>query len=419
MKNEIILFQPEEPNSRPNYLPYSLLPVAGILEQAGYNVRIVDTRFEEYKKIQIDGAVFCGITSFTGHQIKYALEVASWIKDKNANIPIVWGGIHASLLPIQTCSHPLVDMVVKGEGEETVVELAEAIEKNKLLENIRGIVYKENGKIKENEMRPWFDMNKEPLPPFHLLKTEQYKLDVVSLNTSRGCPFQCTFCFNRNWNKASYRYQQAELVVDQMEWAKKWFPNVDFIGFNYDNFFVKRDRVKEVCREIINRGLKIKWSAMCRADYICQFDPEMFQLLKSSGFERFGIGGESGSVRILRKIKKGTTPETLLRAIEKCKENDIQPIVSFMMGFPSENLEEVYSTLDIVDEMRRIYDKAITNGIFIFTPYPGTEAFDEAVEYGFKVPTSLDGWAEKFFSDPKQNPWYGEEYDELLSTIQG
>lgn len=419
MKDEIILFQPEEPQKHPVFLPYSLLPIAGTLDNAGYRVRIVDARFEDYTKVDLNNVIFCGITSFTGHQLKYALEVAKWIRSASPDTPIVWGGIHASLLPEQTCKHPLVDIVVVGEGEETVVELAEAIANDKPLDSIRGIVYKVNGMIKENEARPWTDMDNAPLPPYHLLKKEHYRLEAIALNTSRGCPFQCTFCFNRNWNKLSYRYQSPEKAVEQIEWAKKHFPDVNHFKFSDDNFFVKFDRVKDVCRGVIEKDLNITWAAMCRADYVAKFDDEMFQLLKASGCNGFGIGGESGSIRILRKIKKGITPEILLKAVKRAGEYDIPPEVSFMMGFPGETLEEVYQTLDFVDKMREVNPAARTNAIMIFTPYPGTEAFDEAVEHGLEVPDSIEGWASRCFGEPEYHPWLTDELRERLNIIQG
>jgi radical SAM superfamily enzyme YgiQ (UPF0313 family) len=419
MKNEIILFQPEEPQKNPTFLPYSLLPIAGALENAGYKVRIVDIRFEDYTKVDLGNALFCGITSFTGHQLKYALDVAKWIKASEPDMTVVWGGIHSSLLPKQTCEHPLVDIVVIGEGEETAVELAHALANGEPYDNIGGIVYKKNGQTIENETRPWIDMDESPLPPFHLLKRDRYNLDIVSLNTSRGCPFQCTFCFNRNWNKASYRYQSAEKVVDQMEWAKKMFPDIEFIGFNDDNFFVKFDRVKDVCREIKRRGLNLNWSAMCRADYINKFDDEMFQLLKDTGFKRFGIGGESGSIRMVRRMKKGMKPETLIEAVKRCREHDIQPVVSFMMGYPDETVEEINQTLELVDTMKAANPDAITNGIFIFTPYPGTEAFDIAVEAGYEVPGSLENWTSQCAAEVLDYPWINNNLKDYINTVQG
>ncbi|MEK6977537.1 MAG: radical SAM protein [Candidatus Hydrothermarchaeota archaeon] len=419
MKKEILLFQPEVPVKNPNYLPYSLLPVAGVLEEEGYKVGIVDTRFEDYRKLNLDDVIFCGITSLTGLQIHYGLKISQWIRSANPSTKIVWGGIHSSLLPLQTCAHPMVDVVVKGEGEETIRELAHALEDGKSLEGVRGAIYKEDGHVKDNPDRPWVDMNQYPLPPYHLLKRDQYFLDTININTSRGCPYQCTFCFNRSWNKKSYRYQDPQKVVEQIKYAKEWFPQAELIGFTDDNFFVKHERVKEICRGLISDGVGVRWTAMCRANYIVNFDEEMFVLLKRSGFKGFGIGGESGSLRVLKHIKKGITPEMIVEAVRRCGEHGLVSNVSFMVGFPTETIEDVHRTLDIIDEMRRANPKAKTNGIFVLTPYPGTEAFDEAVVHGFKPPQTLDGWGLNFFSDPNQNPWYTEEYRELLEVLRG
>jgi len=169
-ETDVVLVYPKVRLDRPIWeeirIPLGLLTIATPLDIAGYKVKIIDQRVEKYwKKILLDELkkepICVGISSMTGPQIKYALEVSKLVK-QNSNIPVVWGGVHPSLLPEQTLKNDFVDIVVQGEGEETFYELVRALKDKSTLNGIKGIWYKEDGKLKRNPPRPFIDLNQQP-----------------------------------------------------------------------------------------------------------------------------------------------------------------------------------------------------------------------------------------------------------------
>lgn len=421
---KIFLFQPGAKEKIATIPPFGLLHLAAMLKEARYNVKIVDTRVDDYYSIDLKDALFCGITAFTGSQITQALEIARFIRDNNPDVPIVWGGIHASILPLQTCEHPLVDVVVKGEGEETIVELARMFENGSPLEDVNGILYKKNGEVIENPDRPFIDLNKIPFLPYELLNHERCDFSTIYLNTSRGCPYNCAFCYNRSYNKLSYRAKDPERVLDEIEYILKKF-NADSIHFNDDNFFVKRKRVEKICQGLLDRKLDIKWSALCRVDYFSKYDDEFIDLLVKSGCTGLSFGAESGSQQVLDCINKGIKVEDTLATIKRSKEHGMDCDFSFVIGFPGETKQDVYRTIDLIDEKGRIDSHSGGVHVFIYIPYPGTPLFNEATRHGFKHPESLEEWGTLYFGDTSkimpdcQSKIYDKKYARFLETVSG
>jgi len=184
-------------------LPLNIMSLVPLLETNGFAVRMIDTRAQDYKQAEYDDALFVGISAQTGVQIKNGLEVATFIRDHYPSIPIVWGGIHPSLLPVETARHPLVDIVCKGEGEDTVVELARALLNGGNVGNVHGLTFKStNDEIVNTPARPFIDMDSLGHLPFETLDMKRYN-QKVEMFTSRGCPNKCIF--------HDYRLQQILL----------------------------------------------------------------------------------------------------------------------------------------------------------------------------------------------------------------
>jgi radical SAM superfamily enzyme YgiQ (UPF0313 family) len=425
-QKKIYLFQPGAKEGVANTPPIGILHLASVLKEAKYDVKIVDIRVEDYQSIDLNDTLFCGITAFTGTMVTWGLKIAKFIRDKNPEIPIVWGGVHASILPKQTCEHPLVDMVVKGEGEKTVVELAKALESGSTLEDIEGVVYKNDEEIIENPDRPFIDLNELPYLPYELLNSEKYNLSTVYVHTSRGCPYNCKFCYNRNYNKLSYRSKEPERVLDEIEYVlKKFGSNVTEISFVEDNFFVSRKRVEKICKGLIDRKINIKWSALCRVDYFSKYSDEFIDLLVKSGCRAIAFGAESGSEKVLESINKGIKVEDTLTTIKRCKEFGIASDFSFVIGLPGETRRDIYKTMDLIDERERIDHHNGASHIFIYVPYPGTPLFADAVKMGFDNPSSLEEWGDLYFGGKTkifpdcQSKVYGKKHARLLETLFG
>jgi anaerobic magnesium-protoporphyrin IX monomethyl ester cyclase len=174
-------------------------------------------RLEDYQHFQVGHPVFVGISRMSGLQIKYALEFARYVRMQNPSCPLVWGGVHPTLLPEQTTKNDFVDIVVRGEGELIIKDLANALTLNRPIENVAGITYETNGVIKSNSDGKIIDLDAIPITlPYELLQMDRYpsfKSGRFHIQTSRGCPHRCGFCYNSIFNKNRWRGKSAKRVL--------------------------------------------------------------------------------------------------------------------------------------------------------------------------------------------------------------
>ncbi|MHA1265479.1 MAG: B12-binding domain-containing radical SAM protein [Candidatus Helarchaeota archaeon] len=380
--------------------PLGLLSLASVLREAGHEVRIFDHNIEskatqKYLKFNPE---LIGFTAFTGPMIRDGLRLAELFK-QHLDAPIIWGGVHASLLPLQTVQDPRVDMCVVGEGEETIVELAEAIERNKDLGEVRGLVWKKNkngtSKIVRNPPRPFIsDLNSLPLPAWDLIDPKHYQAtslgiiksstSIFSIQSSRGCPYQCRFCYNTIFNKRMWRCKSAERVLEEIAYLKELF-RVRHLNFRDDNFVINKKRVAQICKGLHKENLDVNFAIDCRVDLLTH---QLTKHLKLGGCDQIFFGIESGTPRILEFIKKGITLSQAMNAIKRCKQYGIWSSGSFIIGFPTETLEEVLQTKKFIFKLRP--DSILFK---IFVPYPGSFLYDYVVKEGlFTPPQRLQDW---------------------------
>ena len=229
--SDVILFFPKSEEKDIVLLPASVLMVAAPLVKAGYKVKIIDQRVDKNWKQTLleeaakDPLVF-GVSALTGAQILNGLEASKLVK-ACSSVPVLWGGVHPSLLPKQTLENKYIDFVVVGEGEETLLELIKALETKSPLKKIKGLGYKDNGKIFLSPQREFIDLDKLPEIPYHLINIENYieKKSFatgrigrdMAFYTSRGCPHRCGFCYNKEFNKQGWRGKSSEKVVGDMK----------------------------------------------------------------------------------------------------------------------------------------------------------------------------------------------------------
>ncbi|NQU17429.1 MAG: B12-binding domain-containing radical SAM protein [Candidatus Saganbacteria bacterium] len=402
-KNVLLMHAAPELTS---FQPLSVLSLAARLQDKGYNPIIFDSAvesFEELKKrVNFDELLCLGVSSWSGPQIKKGIEASKYVKKNNKDVLVVWGGIHASLLPEQTVESDYVDVVVRGEGDEAFLEILSNI---KNLRDIKGIVYKEGGKIKRNPDRDFMKLTQQEVSSYELLNLKKYGFgDVLYYITSKGCPYGCIFCYNLAFNKRKWRAKSPELVLSDLDYLVKKF-NPRYVVFSEDNFFVDFGRAEKIMRGFIEKGFKFKWHTTCRADYLCKFDDSYLKLISESGCKSFNVGGESGSPRILELIKKQITPEQIILSAKKCKKHGIDAIYSFMAGVPSETKEEQEVTFKLI---QKLWDMDVpVNGYFISTAVPGTPLFEMIKKYNIELPDSLEGWStwQAYVDDEKGTPW--------------
>lgn len=401
-------------------MPLALLYLSSILRKNDLYCEILDMQIEDWRKHDLSEVACVGITSMTGSMIKYGLEFAKAVRAYDKKIPIVWGGVHPSLLPEQTVRSRFVDIVVRAEGELTFLELVENLRKKKSLDSVKGITFKRGQKIISTPQRPFMDLNTLPTElPYDLLEMNKYDLSVFPIHTGRGCPSQCSFCYNQSYNRRSFRYKTAEKVLDEVELVLKKFP-IKTISFTWeDNFFVLKDRVEKIAHGFLKRKFKAEWEAFCRFDYLSWYNDRFLKLIEKSGCRLISFGGESGNQELLDKIiHKGIKIEQIKEATKKMAKTKITQVVSFMCGVPTETPENLEETMNLIDDLVKINPRTEPNGLFFYTPYPETQLFDTVVkDYHFSPPQKLEEWQDyKIYRDVKCT-WLPQGYARMLQML--
>lgn len=428
---DIVLFHPAPRRGWDAYhrcvIPLSLLYPATPLDQEGYRVTIVDQWADpSWKKkllVALAQKPICfGVTSMTGPQILHALAACKLVKDRYPDLPIVWGGIHASALPEQTLENPYVDIVVVGEGEATFLDLVKALETGSPLNHIAGIAYRENDQYYFTGSRPFVNLDAQPSLAYHLVDVHRYRerllgVDHIHLNCSRGCTFDCAFCWDPVMHKRRFRAMKPEKVLDNMQRVIRDYGVRGFI-FDDDNFFVDMRWAHNVLEEVVRADLDICIGKLfIRADTLCKMDQDFLDLMVRAGVRRLVIGAESGSQRILDLIKKRITIEHVIEANLKLIPYPIKPSYLFMMGLPTETPEEFAQSIRLADQLTDENPEA-TRAFNIYTPYAGTKLFDITVQYGLKPPRRLEDWARFTYRNiHHDSPWIPPETKKLITVL--
>lgn len=366
--------------------PNGILYLAAVLEKHGYDVEIYDNNVDrrEPKDFLATSPDIIGFSVLTGRSISNAITQSIEFKRILPRAKIVWGGVHPSLLPEQTIAEPYIDYVVIGEGEYTLLELVQHLERNAIkLEEIKGLAYKENSKVTVNEPRSFLkSLDELPDPAWHLVNVKKYS--DSTLNTSRGCPFRCTFCYNLAFNKGNMRSFSAERIISQIEHLQHRY-GVTEIKFYEDNFTANRARLREFCRLVISKNLKIRWNCESRIG----LNEEDVVIMAKSGCTWVGLGVESGSPRILAFIQKAINLEDVGKTCALLAKHRIMPIAYLMTGLPTETIEDFKMTLELLKRL-----DIAGYEYMIYRPYPGTPLFEYCVDNGlFTPPQKLADWA--------------------------
>jgi len=356
-------------------MPLGIGVLAGVL--GDYDVKIIDCVVEGLsledlrKRIDEEKPDLIGITA-TILSYDAALETGKVLKDYK----IVIGGPHFTSMPEKVIKEECFDFGIVGEGEETIVELCNALDNKKSLSEIKGLIWKDNGNITVNEKRELIeDLDKLPFPALHLYPDLKkytpmpggYKnLPFAHMITSRGCPYQCIYC-DRSVFGNKFRSQSPERVVKEIEWLVKEY-SVKEIKFYDDTFTMDMERVSKMCDLIVEKGIKISWSCSTRVDRVSK---ELLSKMKKAGCWQIDYGLESGDQRILNIMKKGITLEQSRNAAEWTKENGIRLRAFIIFGMPGETNESIRNTIDFVKEL-----KVDVVAFYALMVYPGNELYD-------------------------------------------
>ena len=391
------------------YLPLGLLATASVLQQRGVRVQLIDQRKDPHWQRTLRTALersplYVGVSAMTGAQIAHGL-AASRVVRQCGDTPIVWGGIHASLLPDQTAADPDVDIVVRGPGELAAVDLASALEQGRALAEVEGITWQERGQVRRTDDRPFPDLDALPHLPLDRVDMGAY-LDPdrsFPFCSSRGCPFRCAYCCNPTLSRSRWHAMSADRVIRELEEVRSRF-RFDTLIFQDENFLVDRHRALEIARWI---GGRFRWYMQCRIDDVDRFD---FAELRRWGLVEIQPGLESGSPRILERIHKDVTVEAIVEYNRELARVDIVSSYNFLMGIPGETMDDVEASVELALRLREENPRSEIAGFYTYSPYPGTELYELAIEEGFQPPQTLEGWS-RMSRHHRATPWVAEGKD--------
>ncbi len=386
MKKRVLLINPPYPMEELPTPPFGLMSLAAYLLGKGFEVMIDDYIVNPFSRQRVRGIVrefrpdVIGSTGVTMN-INAALSILRDYREESPGTPVMMGGPHVTFDAGSILSeNGFIDYIVRGEGEETCVELLDSLDDHAALRGISGLSYRSDGAVAHNETRDFIrDISILPFPARHLVQLSKYKALGMPLNmlTSRGCPYECIFCVGSRMVGRKVRYFDVERVVDEFEMLSKMgFRQINFVD---DLFTSNRKRCTLICEEIIRRGITHPWTAFARVDTV---NKELLRIMKAAGCFMLCFGIESGVQEILNSIKKKTTLEKIRNAVKICNEVGVEPMASYIMGLPGETPDTIRRSMEFARNLCTNY------GFHVLAPFPGTEVRDKAESYGIKILSS-------------------------------
>lgn len=375
--HNIVLINPPQFGKYPQP-PIGLASVAAALEKANYPVTILDANALRLQPADvvplITDAQVVGLTAVTP-TISNAMSIARSLKQANPQLTIILGGAHATLLPDDTLARtPEIDIIVRGEGEETIIDLLQAIETEKPLDDIPGINYRHNGKVINTANRPEnVDMDSLPFLAYHLLPWQKYRphpphgrvLPFAAIVTSRGCPYHCAYCSKPIFGN-KFRAQSPERVLEEIIYIKDKF-GIKEIAFYDDVFTLNKKRALEIADGMLSKGVNMLWTCETRVNLV---DKELLRHIKQAGCYAIAYGIESASPEILKNISKDISLEQVEEAVRISREAGLETIGYFMIGSPGETPETISKTIQFAKKLKLDFAQ-----FSVTTPFPGTELY--------------------------------------------
>jgi anaerobic magnesium-protoporphyrin IX monomethyl ester cyclase len=367
--------------------PLGLAQLAGCLEEAEIPVEVLDANALGLglagmgTAIERAGADLVGMTVYT----PYLPEVGHAVGVVRRAVPqatIVLGGPHVTFTAAETLqSIPQVDVVVRGEGDQILVELARALEAGDELERVPGLNFRRDGQIVETPSPPPLDVTTLPMPAFHLLPMERYYWPTLggpfaTLIASRGCPFKCTFCSEWSFWRAGWRPYDPQMVIEQLDVVVNRYGRRN-VWFGDDCFNVDRDHMAAICEGILERGIDVHWYYQGRADTLVKYK-DLLPLMRRAGNRMVQLGIEASSDEQRDELNKHLSTETVKEAVRLLRQHDIVCQGMIIVGVPSDSPRTFEHKVAFVKRL------GVDFPIFtMYTLFPGTQAFDEAVAKGW------------------------------------
>lgn len=417
-KDTVILFYPTPwPEETRGRIPYALLYLERMIRDLGLKIILIDEQVNKNYHQIIDEnkerILLAGVSSMTGFQIKGAIRFSSYFRSC-CDAKIIWGGWQATLLPEQVLAEPYVDLAIIGQGEIPFRNLVTNLLHDGSISEIKGLAYKNNGRIIINPADKFTNFNEFPNINFGLIDLNNYTFKsayagrCLGYFTSHGCPYECGFCCVAEVYGKKWYSKKVDDIIKELKYFKE-NAGIDCITFDDDNFFVSKKFTLEFCEKMILANLNITWDTSAHAGlFLKLFSDADIDLFYKAGCRQIYIGAESGDDDVMDMIDKKADVEDNYTFVKVLNKHNITPLFSTMISFPSNSDKDIDLTLNMIRKAKLI-DKKLRTRIFFYTPYPGTELYKKAIAMGFKQPEKLAGWTthtlRKFHA-----PWWKKDY---------
>ncbi len=371
--------------------PLGLLYLGTVLQGAGHEVKVIDNaRFQLpvesiVERVKKENPEVVGVSALTP-TFKQGLKLAGAIKEENPGVKIIFGNYHPTFeyeRLLKNC--PFVDCVVLGEGEHTFLEFVNAVEKDGEMGAVKGIAFRNNGRVVKTSPRP-LDQKLDELPfPNRTLLEQEYRSEIVGMFgssgkfttvlTSRGCPYSCRYCACSAFSSRVARFRSPENVLAEME--QLWSEGYEEVGFVDDNLLLNKTRIEKICDLLRARKIKFNMWAEGRVDQALR---ETLGKFARAGCKTIYYGIESGTQEVLDYYGKNITPDLSRKAVANTKKAGIENVIgSFIVGAPIETREDIKRTFDFALSLRGM-DFPQMN---VLNLSPGMELWDEAIKSGY------------------------------------
>lgn len=393
----VLISNPTSRRQKPDFPPPGIAYLGAVVHNAGHEVLLIDgglrTISQIIKKVRKTSPDIVGVTCWTFDR-GMVWQLCADLKKAVPKAFLVLGGPHASIYPEHIFTKTHASAVVIGEGEETFVDILDALGRDRDLRNIPGLALRaEDSSVYYTPPRSQIqDINTIPYPyyaGYHDFSFANYggfpmlPPPTAAIISSRGCVFNCTYCASVRFWGQRWLFRSPKNVLEEIRWLVEDF-SVRSIYFFDDNFPVNKERVIAICEGIINNGWNLKW-ACC--SHVKMMNREVLRVMKASGCVTIDFGVESGSDKILKNINKKQTRKDIERAFALVHEVGILPRAYLMVGCPGEDESTIDETIELIGRIR----PRSSIGASIFWLLPGTKVYDDAVKSGH---ISEDFWLE-------------------------
>ena len=427
----IVLFNPRATRPRNCRLPLSILALAAALE-GREKYEIVDGNLDNdatgkiLQLIDQHNVEMLGITCMPGPQMVAAMESSREIRRLRPEVPIVWGGYFPSTYPDAVLNAKYVDYVVRGQGEDTLLEVLAALRGSRDFESILGISYKDVfGLHRHNPERLMKGPDAFPWAPFHRVPVERYLRPsyfgrrTAVHHASIGCPFRCSFCGVHATYGTKERFESPERTAAILGHLVTNY-GADSVQFYDMNFFLREDQARELGERLAPLGLH--WWCEARVDVMSRYSDATLEALKRGGCTMIFFGAESGSDWALKEMKKGITTEQTLQIAGRMRNFGIIPEFSFVVGNPGDPERDTQETLQFIRKIKRL-DPQSEIIIYHYTPVPQRGSMYGEIDDQITFPTTPEEWATRRWMDftlrlDPNTPWLKRKTKKLIDNFE-